>query len=303
MHYLSYIHPFPTPDTAFTTSTTSTIDNSPVSPHTERSQAAPSRSDEAPIVILSGYSYGSLILKHLPPVPSILHPFAGPIPGSAASEILLRAHKLADQSTLEWINLARDRDRRKNTSNGTATTLSVTMGGEETSPEKRRSSREIRRSMDGGGHRSLDLGRRMRSLSHRRRKDDDALAQADIPPEKKAEEIAIVMPDVRYLLISPLTPPVSTCAAMGLGHKFWARGKEGSGEVIGKHKALAIFGDQDVFSSAKKTRDWAERLREESRERFSAVEIAGAGHFWHEHGVEGELRAALRAWEGQVGYT
>jgi hypothetical protein len=33
---------------------------------------------------------------------------------------------------------------------------------------------------------------------------------------------------------------------------------------------------------------------------FSSVEVAEAGHFWVESGVEGKLRDALRCWEAGV---
>lgn len=296
MHYLSYLHPFPSADTNFTP------DASPISApiHIHRNPPI-----QTPLLILGGYSYGSLILRHLPPIPSILAPFSTPTPGTAASEILLRAHRLADQSNLSWINAARDHARQ---SRKTAS-LGIVMGGEETSPEKRRSSREIRRrsvererDREGGGARkSLDLGRRVRSLSHRRswRHTEPSQTPAEDSHEKEAGS-PIVMPEVRYLLISPLTPPVSTLVAPGLGQRFWSRERE-VGEVVGKHVALAVFGDQDIFSSVRRTREWVGKMRAQAGSRFEHVEIAGAGHFWHEVGVEEMLRRALRGWEGCVG--
>lgn len=285
MHYLSHLHPNPTPDTAFTP------DPSPVSSQSHpQANSSKTTLNKPPLVILGGYSYGSLILKHLPPVPSILQPFTAPFDGSAASEIVLRALKLADQSNLEWINLARDAERQRR--HGHENKLSVTMGGEETSPEKRRTSREIRRSMDG--RRSLDLGGRLRSLSHshpRRRKG----SAPNTPPEDVSVKVTIEIPEVRYLLISPLTAPISTLAAPGIGHGFWNRSQDHH-EVIGKHVSLAVYGDQDIFASSKKLHQWAEKLSSEQMSAFSYVEIAGAGHFWHEHGVEEKLRSALKEW-------
>lgn len=283
MYYISYIHPFPSSSASFSP------EQSPVSPRLSSVVEFPRRIDEgAPIVVLGGYSYGSTILRHLPPVPSVLQPFSAPLTGSSASEILLRAHKLSDQSNLEWINQARDSERRKR--KGHENKLSVTMGGEETSPDVRRSSREIRRSIDG--RRSLDLGSRIRSLSHRRRKDT---ADPKTPPEGGISRPEINVPDVRYLLISPLTPPVSTLAAPGLGPKLWSRDKVPQ-ENISKHVSLAIYGDQDIFTSAKKVHQWAEKLKGEQGSKFSSAEIAGAGHFWVERGVEAKIRTTLRDW-------
>ncbi|KAF2868013.1 Alpha/Beta hydrolase protein [Massariosphaeria phaeospora] len=296
MHYLAHLHPFPTAATTFTP------DQSPVYSQaaTQLDSYRPTK-EQSPRVILGGYSYGSLILKHLPPVPSILLPFSSPQPGSAASEIVLRARKLADQSNLECINRARDHERKRRKEHEKK--LSVTMGGEETSPEKRRSSRDVRRSLDGEGGRaggkSLDLGSRIRRLSHHRRKGHEA---PRTPPDKPHTDtqLTITMPEVRYLLVSPLTPPVSSLAAPGLWSKIWIRKPDDCKDVIGKHTSLAVYGDQDMFSSTKKMREWTDALKEESRARFSSVEVAGAGHFWHEPGVEQRLRGALRDWGGDV---
>lgn len=289
MHFICHLQPFPAPDAAIIP------EQSPISPQSQSSNGlSRSLSEECPIVILGGYSYGSLILKHLPSVPLILKSFAAPITGSAADEILLRARKLADQSNLEWINAAREQAREmRRRKHAQEPKLSVTMGGEETSPEKRRSSREIRRSFDGS--RSLNLKTRLRSLSHRRREDGSPVT----PPEEK-NIIPITPPEVRYLLISPLTPPVSTLAAPALGPKFWNRSKDSHQEIFGMHKTLAIYGDQDVFTSAKKTRDWSDQLKVKPRSRFSSIEVEGAGHFWVEKGAEEKLRCALRDWEVEV---
>lgn len=251
--------------------------------------------DEPSVVILGGYSYGSLILKHLPPLPSILHPFSAPISGTAAEEILLRARKLADQTNLARLNVLQSHERGRRDKTGHRQTLSVTLGGEETPSDRRRSSREVRRSMDGYRRHSYDLGDRLRSISHRRRKEE-------IPATPVvAGNLSISMPDVRYLLISPLTLPLSVLAAPALGQMFWSRPKEKSQDVIGKHTSLAVYGDHDVFSSVKKIREWTEQLKAEPASRFSSVEVAGAGHFWVEAGVEEKLRSALREWQVGIG--
>jgi hypothetical protein len=285
MHYMSSLRPRITSNLTFAPEQSPILSN--------QSESAPTHGDESPIVILGGYSYGSLILRHLPPVPTILHPFSAPVAGTAPDEIVMRAVKLADQSTLEWINLARDENRASRKSKtGHESRLPVTMGGEETSPEKRRSSRDVRRSLEGGTR--LEIRTRLRSLSHRRREANEPIPQ----PETKID--TTTMPDVRYLLISPLTPPISTLAAPALTHKFWSRSKDDCQEVIGKHISLAIYGDQDIFASAKRIRDWSEQLKAEPTSRFTSVEVAGAGHFWHENDVESSLRSALKEWEATI---
>ncbi|KAF1949129.1 hypothetical protein CC80DRAFT_497715 [Byssothecium circinans] len=297
IHYLSYLRPDPPPMAVFTP------EQSPVSAQVQKQEDVTStRAEDAPIVVLGGYSYGSLILRHMPPIPTILRPFAAPLTGSAADEILLRARKLADQLNLEWINLARDLERRQR-NHRNANKLAVTMGGEETSPEKRRSSRDIRRSMDGNGsgsaRRSLDIGNRLRSLSHRRPAIQSPNPQT--PPETTPRS-AIAIPEVRYLLVSPLTPPISTLAAPALVPKFWSKGVNGaSGDVVAKHETLVVFGEQDIFSSVKKVREWVKAVRGQAgNSRFEGVEVHGAGHFWHEEGVERGLRDALGSWGVRV---
>jgi hypothetical protein len=274
---MCYLRPFTTENT------TSPLERTATSPEAARS----------PVVILGGYSYGSLILKHLPPVPTILQPFTSPIVGSSNDEIIIRAHRLAEQSNLVWTNIARSKERESRVRRkGHEPKASVTIGGEETTPEKRRTSRDIRRSVDRGL--SVELGSRLRSLSHsHRRCKDDSLP---IPLET-VDRIPITMPEVRYLLISPLTPPVSTLLAPALGHKFWSKSKGDHEDIIGLHTTLAIYGDQDIFTSAKRTRDWSEQLKARPGSRFSSAEIADAGHFWVEKGVEDKLRGALKCWE------
>ncbi|KAH9863317.1 hypothetical protein IAQ61_009594 [Plenodomus lingam] len=288
MHYMSYLQPFPTPYTESSPGSHASSPQRPLLGRVPRTQ-----SPVSPVVVLGGYSYGSLILKHLPPVPTILQPFAAPIPGSSADEILLRAHKLAEQSNLEWIKLTHDEARARQKQRGHEHKPSMTMGGEETTPEKRRSSRDIHRSLDS--HTSLKIRTRLRSISHRRREDD-----ATVASPSRNKHTPIVMPEIRYLLISPLTLPVSTLLAPALGHKFWQKAKEGGKEVIGMYTSLAIYGDQDAFSSTKKLRDWSKSLKSGPASLFSSVEVAGAGHFWVEPQAEESLREALREWESII---
>jgi pimeloyl-ACP methyl ester carboxylesterase len=278
MHYMCYTQPTPTLE--------------PTSTPEPSSKPSPSN-DIHPIVILGGYSYGSMILRHLPPLPTILQPFASPTAGSAADEILLRARRLADQSNMEWHNIAFEAQaRRKSQAGPNNPRPSMTMGGEETSPDKRRSSRDVRRSLEGSS--LLEIRTRLRSLSHRRRENSNTLA----PPGTNSA--TFTMPNIRYLLISPLTSPISTLAAPALGHKFWSKSKDGCQDIFGKHPSLAIYGDQDIFTSAKRIREWSNQLKAAPGSRFTSVEVAGAGHFWAESDVEAKLRAALKDWESSI---
>jgi pimeloyl-ACP methyl ester carboxylesterase len=252
---------------------------------------------EIPTVILGGYSHGSLVLQHLPPVPSILQPFAAPVPGSAVHEIVLRARKLSGQINLEWIKIATSDHERRQTRQANKNKLSVTMGGEETGPEQRRSSREIRRSTEGG-RRSADLRHAIRTFSRKSEKHETptTTTTTTTPKENTATNPTIQIPKVRYLLISPLTGPISFLAAPGLGLRLWHKAPECQ-DTVAKHNTLVLYGDQDIFSSARKFGAWVHKMEAEPGSQVSHVEVAGAGHFWVEHGVEEEMRQALREWE------
>lgn len=307
VHYMSYIQP------EILARPRSGSDSSPDTLHSNKTKTkSKTKSKLSPVIVLGGYSYGSLILRNLPPLPTILHPFTHPFPGSAASEILLRAHKLAEQSNTEWTHTAArsfTQTPPKRGRKGHEHKLALTMGGEETSPEKRRSSRDVRRSLEGSAGQRIKT--RLRSMSHRRREDDGSGGGAGSPTtpsgleadgaEKDEDaEDTFLLPEIRYLLISPLTPPISTLLAPALGHKFWHRSRDGAHEIVSKHPTLAIYGDQDMFTSARRVRDWAESLRGVGAASLESVEVQGAGHFWHEREVGERLRYALVEWEQKI---
>lgn len=132
----------------------------------------------------------------------------------------------------------------------------------------------------------------------------------------------------RYLLISPLLPPVSSFL-LGFGSGSWvgwAKGMVGMGHH-GRHHhdrhggqgavdgagdggsggfgieesgvpVLVVYGDGDTFTGVKKYRRWRERMMGASTS-WSGVEVEGAGHFWHEEGVMEELEGAVRMWVGE----
>lgn len=287
IHYLSYLNPSPISKPPLT------ADQSLVSPSSTAVVDPDKHKDQTPIVVLGGYSYGSVILRSLPPLLSILQPFAAAIPGSAYDEILLKAHKLADETNLEIVNMARDQARSRR--RGHEHKLSVTMGGEETSPEKRQRSREVRRSLETSH--THEFGNRLRSLSH-----GHLRGKVNIPPSSVETPITpptIQIPAVRYLLVSPITAPTSMLVAPGLAYGLWNRSADNDA-AIKKHETLAVFGDHDTFASAKKLRDWAATLKEDNPAGFTGKEVHGAGHFWHEDGVERQLRDALQVWEKRV---
>lgn len=186
------------------------------------------------------------------------------------------------------MNMAREQERHARNSH--KHTLSVKMGGEETNPYERRSSKESRRSTEG--RRSADIRHTIRALA---RKPEHYDSPASSAREDVAANFTFPMPKVRYLLISPLTGPISFLAAPVLGIKFWHRAHES--QIFAKHNSLIIYGDQDIFASAKKLSAWVERMEADPGSQVSHVLVEGAGHFWIERGVAEELRQSLRTWE------
>lgn len=105
---------------------------------------------------------------------------------------------------------------------------------------------------------------------------------------------------IAYLLVSPLLPPVShflTCFStlslnVGTGKRIQVR----PDHQLSTHSTLALYGDQDTFTSAQKFHRWSAELGRVPQSRFQGCEIGGAGHFWREDGVETRARSHLREW-------
>ena len=78
-------------------------------------------------------------------------------------------------------------------------------------------------------------------------------------------------------------------------HKF----TEGELKLV-QHHALAVFGGSDGFSSVDMMRKWTQALMHAPGSRFQAVEVARAGHFWHDHDHLRELKTAIKVWIGEI---
>jgi pimeloyl-ACP methyl ester carboxylesterase len=133
------------------------------------------------------------------------------------------------------------------------------------------------------------------SSSKRKGSESESSIEHIAPDEKVAkveEKVIKAVPGIAdgvqaaYLLVSPLHGWVSTLATM------WSSksGREKDLEPDMKFTVdptLALFGDDDVFVSAKRLRGWVEKLKGTEREgavsQFRHREVSGAGHFWHDH--------------------
>lgn len=252
-------------------------------------------------LILGGYSYGSLIASHVPPVDEILKRFEDVQEGTAESEIKLRASGLAAQWNQD-AQLYREIHRgRSITAHGdpslTANSMSTIVGGEEGEPGSRRPSRE--------SHRSMIVVRR--SFERTRQdlgKHSSNERQVSIESEARLSSTPSQAPQVYHLLISPLLPPVSNLATMFTRLKA-SPFREGplndsstydATESLHSCEILAIYGSKDLFTSRKKLRAWSEALSARPNSRFHFHEVLNAGHFWREEGVVAEMRNTIREW-------
>lgn len=71
-----------------------------------------------------------------------------------------------------------------------------------------------------------------------------------------------------------------------------------------KHPTLAVWGENDSFTSGKRLKRWVKAMQENAvagELGFRGVEVEGASHFWQERGVMARLRAEVRDWAGKIG--
>ncbi len=282
-------------------------------------------------IVLGGYSYGALITSLLPSTRRILALF-NPTPTTTttattfASEIRTLALHLAHQRNAEAAQAHRPQPTRDSTETSRALRHTIVAGGHEGDAAGGGSPKRT----SIGSHHRLSVARR--SLSRRRRSTSGARGAA-----AGASSVASAVGEVqlgapipvlltRYLLISPLLPPVAlvlTCFAS------WFQPRRRSA-ILSTHPpqttsqanasasdekplrhvrqppddetnliacgTLAIYGDADMFTSARKVRQWAADLTRRPGSAFEASEIEGAGHFWNEEGVADELGAVVRRW-------
>ena len=257
-----------------------------------------------PTLILSGYSYGSLITTYLPPIDAILKRFAHVKQGTSEAEIRLRASSLASQWNQDaqlHSEFYQDRFLKAPSTHGTSpNSTPLAMGGEESEPGTRRPSQESRR--------SIDLVRK--SLEHSRthfgRRVSGKATQCLEPPHYLVP-ITLRVPRICYLLVSPLLPPVSSLATFfSHSHARLIKAPSSplaSGNIdhkLASHPTLAIYGDKDFFVSQHKLRKWADTISNRPSSMFSFHAIADAGHFWQETSSETAIRRFVRKWVEEI---
>ena len=243
-------------------------------------------------LILGGYSYGALINIHIPSLDVILQRFQSVTKGAAEAEIRLRAFSLAAQWNKDAQLHQEARQERRSGSHEkirhSARSMAVVMGGDETEPGSRRPSHESRRSLDAV-RRSIDRGRRRLGLRQH---------DSDMSENGLVEDCLVLpntpLPQAHYLLISPLLPLITSLVTM-FSSSIRANTAQGEKKICAS-PTLTVYGDRDIFTSQKRYRRWAESLAAKPGSLFQFHEVAGAGHFYHEEGVDTELRRSIREW-------
>lgn len=281
-----------------------------IEPLTTASQTSSprSRSQSSDItLLLSGYSYGSLILSRLPPVAEIISRFESAPHGTTAAEIILRAYRLAKESrsVLESTQASpQTRGRRFTPADATKPRLHasspVVVGGEETDPQERRRSRETSRGATII-HRSVEVPMRIKARIRRR---SSGIRPSTKDGAMKSEEsistgasTATRGVGVRYLLISPVLPPLAHTLvppASWTGLKGSVDKATGFGAV--NCPTLAVWGTVDSFTSNRRLRAWAERTSKSGPAALKWRDFEGAGHFWREDGVMKLMTGEVAKW-------
>jgi pimeloyl-ACP methyl ester carboxylesterase len=94
---------------------------------------------------------------------------------------------------------------------------------------------------------------------------------------------------VSYILISPLLPPISVLISLPLGN---TSGDKDYYSKFREKPTLAIWGENDNFTSSTKLRHWAEDLNK-ANDKFLWIEVQRASHFWRERGVVDHLTSKI----------
>lgn len=249
---------------------------------------------QPPVLILGGYSYGSMIAAHLPSPETVAGVFKEPKPDSAESEIQLRAKDLAKDMKAYFAMHAAP---------GTSFTVPKTpsqMGGYESDAASRRVHRESsRRSIDGERVRkSVDKVRKKLSRDTRIQCPSPEMVVESTSP---TTESSPVVPLLAYVLVSPLLSTVAGFTTMFSKLKFIPKGGGGSvsptedfHELV-SHPCCCLYGTEDMFTSERKLRRWTEELAARSGPKFVVV-TAQTGHFWREADGVLRLRQGLAEW-------
>jgi len=266
--------------------------------------------DSDPVLLLGGYSYGSMIASHLPTRDQVLDLFRAPTADTPENEIKLRAEDLSRDATAYFdmhmpnISLSINRTRGHKADENRHSHRAVAMGGYESEVASRRVSRESSRmSLDGERVRqSIDNVRR--KISHHRvvspqKSECKVQASSGIDP---------IWPRIAYILLSPLLPPIAGFTTMF--SKLHFEGRNGRPnmatssssmefEELTSNPCICIYGSKDAFTSDRRLQRWTEGLCSRSGSRFVSIRT-NSGHFWQDADGIIRLQSGLVEWLKEV---
>lgn len=249
-----------------------------------------------PLLLLGGYSYGSMITAHLPDIAVISRILRQAQDGSTEREIQLRAIELA-QVFLGWCETRQNRGR-----SSLRGIESTSFGGYESPQMSSKAIRDTsRRSIDRERVRhSIDRVRQRLGSRDHHSSDDERL------PRMILQETQTVIPHTAYLLVSPLLGPVSSLATLFSSLRFERRDRNATAardtiavdadDMLSRNTTLIVFGTDDHFTSSRKVKDWCEGIKRKSASTMQYHEVKGAGHFWHDKDVNDELSKSITPW-------
>ena len=265
---------------------------SPIQSACNTTSEAEARTTQGIKLVVGGYSYGALIAIQLPSLEVILSRFQSVAKGTAEAEARLRAVSLAAQWSKDaHLHQERRQARRVESHEKvrfSARSMALAMGGDESEPGSRRHSHDSRRGLDAV-RRSVERGRRKLGLKrHYHDMSEEALI------EESLTSTNVPTPQTYYLLISP--PLLLVTTLVTTFSSFIRMNMPYSDEKICSSPTLVLYGDRDFFTSQKRYRKWTEVLAAKPESQFEFHEVAGAGHFYREKGVESEMRNYIREW-------
>jgi hypothetical protein len=300
----------------------------PPSSTTPSPPTTPPQSNHHITLLLSGYSYGSLILSRLPPISEILTRFENAPHGTTAAEIILRSYRLAQESTSLLLELQQKQQRQPQTPPETRgrrlipadlpkprlRASAVVVGGEETLPQERRRSRETSRGASIV-RRSVEVPMRIKARVRRRssgilrpgsngtgaREDAKASDESVVGAGLRASaspQTSVPDVSVKYLLVSPVLPPLAHTLVPPVSWAGLKGGVEkGTGFGALTCPTLIVWGSVDSFTSNRRLKAWVERLSKTAGPgTLRWRDFEGAGHFWREAGVMKMMTGEIGEW-------
>lgn len=257
-----------------------------------------------PILLLGGYSYGSMITAHLPSIATVIRILEDASLGSAEHEIETRAFELA-QSFLGYCETRKQQSASGESAPAMSSIANATFGGYESPVAADKISRDgHRHSFDKESVRQ-SVGRMRRKMRSRDNSDGDRrkLSMNSASPTMDKPQ---VIPRMAFLLISPLLGPVSGLATVFSALRFERKDKNATAardavavdvdEVLSQHPSLILFGSNDHFTSSRKIRQWCDELSSKPESLFHFHEVLEAGHFWHQEELNAKLKSAVGSW-------